>query len=201
MSLTFHPERHAYTWDGIPVPSVTQVLRGAALMDVRIHNTEAMDRGKDVHAACEFYDQRDLNWDTVRPELVGYVRGWEAFLADCQFKIVDIERMVFNPTYRYAGTLDRTGSGILGGAARQKVLLDLKTGSPARWHALQLAAYALALEPRSPDSWYRVGCYLSDDGGYMLRGYEDDQDFDVFLAATTVFGWRRMEGLVNERGE
>lgn len=73
-----------------------------------------------------------LDWSTVDHRIMGYVLSYQAFLASVSnWKLINVEQRVYSP-HGYAGTYDALFDGWL---------IDLKTGGPAKWHALQTAAY------------------------------------------------------------
>lgn len=187
--LEFDPERHEYRASGRLVPSVTQIIQDVGFMDSEHYTESARALGSAVHAAIHYLDESDLDWDTVTPELTGYVRAWEKFKLETQIEIELREYRVFNRIFGYAGTLDRT--------ARLNWepgtwLLDAKTGAHEDWHALQSAAYCAAFE--KPLRYRRAGVYLSADGAYRIREFppgEFTDDWSDFQAALRVWNRKR----------
>lgn len=186
--LTFDPITHAYTLDGLPVPSVTQILRGAGLIqyDADPATLEyARARGTAVHAACHYLAEGDLDERTVAPEISPYVDAYRRFLAESDFVCRHIEARVYSRVHRYAGTLDRAGT-----IGEHSVLLDLKTGPPESWTGAQLAGYEIALrecEGVTVDS--RFSLHLKADGRYSIQEYHAPQVHRHFLAALAA--WRK----------
>jgi hypothetical protein len=60
-----------------------------------------------------------------------------------------------------------------------RTVIDIKTGDPDRWHGVQLAAYALALDGDFR-TLRRLGVYLRPDGAFRTVRYEEATDFNVF---------------------
>ncbi len=188
MSLEFDEATHTYSIDGIVVPSVTQVLTVAGLLDPRWYTEESKARGKAVHAACHYIDEGDLDWSTVHPLVVPYVRAYEKFVKDTGFKPKLIEKAVCNETYFFAGTLDRFGFLQDDDCGD---LIDIKSGASEPWHSIQMAGYGLCL-PHMPR---RRALYLKKDGSYKLGAiYTNPQDAGVFLSALTIANWKRLHG-------
>lgn len=185
--LTFDAATHTYRWDDRVVPSVTQVIRESGLYDASWYKPEDALRGTYVHDACRFADENDLG--SVDPRIQGYVDAWLKFKRESGFSCQPggIERMFVNEAYGYAGTIDRDCK--LGPA---DATLDIKTGQPAAWHAIQTAAYRQG----SHSMALRVCVYLSDDGRYKLVRHTDTNDFNVFLAALAVRNWKHNKGLI-----
>lgn len=91
-ALTFDPVAHAYFLDGERVPSVTQILQRAGLIDfskipAAILNA-ARDRGAAVHAAVHFYNEGDLDaaFADEFPAYAPYVEAWVRFLDESGFE-------------------------------------------------------------------------------------------------------------------
>lgn len=140
--LQFDPGAHRYTYDGQWVPSVTKILQATGTIDTRWYNRAGRDRGSSVHELLEFVDLFGEGAEEAPEELRGYVRAYESFLETSGFRAEEVEHPLyyrFSSGEEYAGMLDRAGP--LNG---RRVVLDIKTGSPAAWHKLQAAAYALA---------------------------------------------------------
>lgn len=189
-ALTFDAETHTYRIDGERVPSVTQVLEGAGLIDTRWFNDEARTRGTYVALATQYYDEGTLDYDALDDELKPYVMAWERFLAgDDTREVLRIEQRVWHTALRFAGTLDRT---ILMGTTKRKYVLDIKTGSAAPWHQLQTAGYAECLV----GLWCRASIILYDDASYHFNVHDSRSDRDVFRSALNLYHWKSENGLL-----
>ena len=176
-------ETHTYS-NGLP--SVTQILQAAGIIDTQWFTDEARDRGTAVHAACEYYDQGELDESSVDPAIAGYLdayKSWQALNGrDCTW----IERSVSDQRKLYAGTPDR----IL--TTQPRAVVDIKTGQPQDWHRLQLAAYVNCLH--DPFSYQRIGLYLRSDGEFSVVKYElknYTNDLAVFMAAVKIYYWKK----------
>lgn len=189
--LEFDKDSHVYRLDGAPIPSVTQVLAEAGLVDTQWFTEHARWRGSAVHLACWYHDQDDLDESTVPDELRGYLEAYKLFKREHDFQINSIEEPRCHQLFRYAGTVDR--DGILDG---KDSLVDLKTGGPVPAYAIQLAGYGGLTD--SPYRYERVNLQLSQDGKYKLHRYpmaSFADDFKIFMAALTVANWRRSKGI------
>lgn len=188
--LVFDEASHTYHWNGIRVPSVTQIL--GAMTDLSgipgARLEFARDRGHAVHYACELFDQDDLDWSTLDPRLVPYVEGWADFRAKTGFIPTGIEEKVFHPGLRYAGTLDRRG--VIDG---QPSVLDIK--AVAKMYpttGMQTAAYAEALNAGTPGIEKHTGRYgiqLLPSGKWKLNHYSEVTDWPTFVSALTLINW------------
>lgn len=181
--ITFDRAEHLYRIDGVVVPSVTQVLTGAGLVDSRYFNNDATNRGSAVALITELHDKGTLAEQSVPPGLRGYLEAWKSFLADSKCEITAIEEIVANGDCSYGGTLDRRANW--GGVP---YVLDIKTGAKAPWHSVQTAAYAYCF---NPPVCGRACVYLRKEGKYsaVVHGALEG-DWDVFRAALIVARWR-----------
>lgn len=175
---------HLYRLGGELVPSVTQVLTLSGAIDGRFFNEQACERGRQVHALCEILDRGAVpiagsdaaNTYWQRSEVGGYLDAYRAFLVDARPVYDAIEQAFWHRVDRYGGRPDRGCRKIFG----HRGTLELKTGSEAAWHGLQLAGYE-RLRPRGA----RWVCYLEKTGRYKVRQItriEDHRDFLERLA-------------------
>jgi len=192
--VEFRADDHTY-WDGnTKLPGVTTVIETVCQAFANIPDVyliPAQERGTAVHKATELDDMEILDDDSLDHDLLPYLEAWRKFKADVKFEPERIERIVYHPAHRYAGTLDRTGS-MAWGRARRKVILDLKTGPKSRGIGLQLAAYKEALKAELGDEInVRVSVHLKNDGNYFVEEYTNPSDFRVFLAMLTSYRWMK----------
>lgn len=188
--LTFDALTHTYRYEGQVVPSVTQVLQ--PFYDFSMIPREVLERkrliGEWTHAGIELDLQDNLDEDSIDDSWLGYFQGWRKFRNESGFVVQEAEQRVFSTKYRVAGTLDLLGTLPKIGQA----LIDTKTvavTSPAT--GLQTAAYA---ELRGVQKAKRYGLQLRPNGTYELHPFADRADFPTFLAALTIFNWKKRNG-------
>lgn len=169
----FKPETHQYFVDGKEIPSVTQICR-ALFCKERHYDPFYAERGTALHKAAELFDKGILNESTVDPEIKGFLDAYKKFIHEVKPKWEQIEVPLY--TNYAAGTPDRIGE-MLG----KRVIVDIKTGQPEKWHHDQLAAYA---DIGDEYSSYRYALYLKKDGAYKLKNLEDvdPQLFHCYVA-------------------
>lgn len=191
--IEFNEATHTYWYDGLNVPGVSEIIEGAGLTDANAkqHYTKFhADRGTAVHKACELLDKGILDESSLDPEIEGYVEAYKKFLKEYEPGWVEIEKRGFNKQLFYAGTLDRAGFLTDSGAA----VLDIKTGQKAKWHAIQLALYAMLLVENQTPNTNLYGLYLKRDGSFKAKrdliDYTDPEIFRVAEAATRLYHWR-----------
>lgn len=187
--IRFDEGTHTYWLGQQLIPGVTSVLKmvgGYEGVPEHILNA-ASERGRAVHLATEFYDDGDLDEDSLHESLRPYLDAWKQFRADTGFVVTHSETMVYHPRHRYAGTLDRVGD-----LNKKRTLLDIKTTvdmMPAT--ALQTAAYKAAFEFMHPETPIekRVSVQLRADGTYRMHTYDDPSDLAIFLSALNLHNW------------
>lgn len=195
--LTFNAERHEYHWDGVRVPSVTQILKlvGDDFSMIPPAVLEhARQRGVAVHKCVQLDIKDDLVEESVVPEIAGYLAAWRKFRSDCQITAAEVgepERPLYHPTLRFAGTPDVP----LFFSGRWAVL-DIKTAEQASptW-PLQTAAYRELINVNTTKGEHliedRYSLRLRADGTYKLDQFKDRGDWGVFLSALTLTNWKR----------
>lgn len=162
---------HTYRYNGVEIPSVSSLLKPIQ-PDYGFASSET---GTRVHKLLEAVDK-----GTIRQggELRGYVEGWVAFKRHTGYRSSHVETMVYHPTLRYAGTVDRIGT--INGAP---CVLDIKTGQPDRWHGVQLAAYEEAARgDLFEGTACRIGVYLSADATFKVVRYQETSDVSALAA-------------------
>lgn len=200
--LTFEPEEHAYHFDGVRIPSVTQVLQpvGFDYSSIPFGTLEhAAQRGTAVHLATEFYDDGDLDEDSIDPEILPYVEAWRRFREESGFVVWRSEVRVHSARHGFAGTFDCLG--VLNG---KMCIVEKKT--TATLHpstAIQVSAYLRAYNEGLPREEQAKRCYsvhLRRDGTYRLDEHDPETHWGAFLAllypdhpqsAATLAAWRR----------
>lgn len=205
--ILYDPVAHASTDpDGRDVPHVTHILGEVGLSTdfeelrtISKRLSAAIDwkcqLGSATHIDCHAYDDDDLDWQTVHPEVAPYVRAWATCRHNLSLRPVARERRVYHPLYRYTGILD--GVFLYLSHGREKhVLLDLKLGDPddAAAH-LQTAAYETAYLKDHPgehiDERWAVQLLPGKAIPYSITNYSARpaacRDFQLFMAALTVY--------------
>jgi hypothetical protein len=206
-AIEFNEERHEYTLDGRLLPNVTRIL--APLTDIHTMPRDrvefARQRGQAVHLGTALDDCGTLDPASVDPQLTGYLAAWRLFRHESGFVPRNIEYRVAHALYGYAGTEDRDG--------RMRItppgaldLIDIKATADIYQKVVgpQTAAYAKALQaqdPTTPLSIMRWAVQLRPDGTYRLHPCTDPNDFNVFLAALTLYQWREKHGGTNDEGD
>lgn len=176
--LTFDEATHTYRLLGAVVPSVTQILAPlASFAGIPASVLDAKrDLGRRVHLACQLLDEDDLDWDSVEPDVGGYLDAWLSFRKDTGAVILQNEKQVAEPLLQFAGTLDRVLE-----LAGVRYLVDLKTciATPIAVGP-QTAAYMRALGDNSVT--HRAALRLRPDGTYRFDPLAGADDWSCFMA-------------------
>lgn len=198
MNLTYNDERHEYRIDGVVVPSVTQVLKVLTGDYLARLDPAVVERkrqiGTAVSAAIALDVYGDLVEGSVDPQCEGFFAGWRAFWRDGGFTLADVlepEKPLGHPTYRYAGKRDlpiRIGGRWAMVDTKCTALLHPAVGP-------QTAAYAElhngTCRPGDIRIEDRYALHLKPDGKYRLEPLKDPADFQTFLSALNCKRWQQ----------
>ena len=191
-TLSFDKDQHIYSLGDRILPSVTEIMRGAGIVNDRWWTEAGRWRGSAVHLACWYDDQNDLDESQLDQVLRGYVDAYRQFRSDTGFVPTEIETPIYNDLLGYAGTPDRIGK-LNGG---RLCLPDLKSGAPSKVTRYQTVAYVACLP--SPRKYVRMEVRLQHTGKYSLQVYEPkdyEKDFRIWQSVVDVFHLRRELGL------
>lgn len=200
-AVNFHLDEptHTYTVNGVRVPSVTQILEELGIIDYRGVPPEmlkhAKDRGVAAHLACQYYDEDDLDGESLDPQITPYVAGWHKFRQEHHFRIIEIEQIHLGEVYgrRYGMKIDR-----LVDWAGQPTIIEIKCSSKIhRWYGAQTAAYAIGLGTKpgtkpeqSLAGFRRTVVHLKPNATYSLHEYDDPRDGVTFEYALYIAYWK-----------
>ena len=188
MGLEFTAENHIYRLEGVVIPSVTQIIKDAGLVNFDFISDELLaakaDLGNKVHRATELNDNGILDYEDLHPKLRGYLDSWIKFRKDFDFIPSEIEMIYYHPLYRYAGRVDRIGD---------LTLVDIKSGTVQKTHSLQTAGYAELFnykKPKREQIKRRLAVYLTPEN-YKVIEHKESSDRNIFLAALTIANYHK----------
>ena len=195
----FETKLHLYhTPDGTRLEGVTDILQGELGGFDGFPEAAAM-RGTDVHNAIQYYNEGDLNEDTLTPEIAAYLECFKRAKEFHGIKILQNEVSRYHHKYFYGGRLDAIVeiNGVKG-------VIDYKTGMPDKRNKWQLAAYLAFMLHEVPDIKGRWNLYLKPDHyegglGFKLEEHTGERDFLEFLALLSAFTIKKREGYIKER--
>ena len=195
--LEFNEDRHEYKWNGVIVPSVTQILKpltdfGRVPPAILEH---ARQEGVAIHKMVELELDGDLDIHALPPWMSPYYEAWRKFVKDTGFQCVGSEVRLYHHKLSYAGTADLIGEMSNVKGVNGLALIDIKRSLFAgAVIGLQLAGYA--------DAWaaedlmgigkikHRYALQLIHNGTYKLEPFNDPSDSSTFLACLTMHRWR-----------
>lgn len=189
--LTFNEEKHIYKLNGYRILSITDVIKDNGFIDEDWYTEEARQRGIVVHSAAALDDHGCLDISSLHPDLRGYLESWRKLRRHLGFEILDIEAILYNPLYLYAGRPDRRIE-LFG----WEHVIELKTGNPAAWHGYQTAAQDILFGPYSRGFRKRAGAHLQRDGSMaVIVPHENMDDLGYFLSFNATTQARRLHGI------
>lgn len=184
--LTFDEASHTYRVGGALVPGVTTILRPLAnFAGIPPDVLEAKaNLGRRVHFACQLDDENDLDEASVEDDVSPYLFAWRRFIAESGARVVHNEQQVYEPTLRYAGTLDNVLE-----LQGYRWLVDKKTSIATPIAAgPQTAAYLRALN--DPSVTRRAAVRLRPDGTYRFDPLSGADDWPAFLSCLTLLRFK-----------
>lgn len=162
--LQFNEEKHEYTYNGVVLPSVTQLISEIlpdkyANVNKRILNNKAMF-GTEGHKIIEHLDVRDIESakqqvrEIKNKDLEICLREYLRLVKKYDIRPL-IHEMKINYSYLYAGTLD-----MIANVYQEFSLIDVKFTSTLDYSYLswQLGMYSLAYENYTNDNFEKYYC-------------------------------------------
>lgn len=195
--FSFDASTHTYRVGGNVLPSVTEVMRPLdSFTHVPADALEyARERGTYVHQAMALMARNDLDWLSVEPTWLPYVRAGERFLLDSEITVTGSEVPVYSERLRVAGTID-----LLGNWRNRDVLIDFKsTASVPETVGPQTAGYMFLYREVYGTSKRKVHRYCvhltpSQTTPYRVIPLEDSRDESIFLSSLNLYHWGRQHG-------
>lgn len=170
---------HRYSIDGRTVISVTQVMQQGGIIDPSWYTEEARDRGTAVHAAIHYLNEGTLDYATIDPLIIPFLKAYVRFTRIGGFKPLLYEKICYSDAHDYATRIDIYGQWPTGTHS----LIEIKTGRRPKWVPIQLAAQRqAALESGlCPSSLYSLT--LDGSGDFRLNQETQSDALPLFLAA------------------
>lgn len=179
------------------IPGVTEVMVDNRLEDDTYYTEEHSSRGIAVHAELANHARGIAPFPFLDPDLVGWVASGDDFLSRIRAEgatILAVERMGYNPLYRYAGTID-----LLVLWRGYEWVLDWKTGKASKVTRFKLAAYDTILGPTTNGKPRKRAAVELDRDGFRARLVEYNtpehhHDANRFLSYLNTTRDRRLFG-------
>lgn len=200
--VEFDPQGHRYYVDGELVPSVTQVIKDAGMIDDRFFTEYHRWRGSAAHEAIATWNRAgNIDRRTVDPKIRPYLEAAIKWMKDTGFMPMFTEHRMYDPIFNVCGTADMIGYFKTNGKPLVNVFADWKSNDwnqgqlTSKW---QLAAYGHAYNPK--EIFERIEIVIGPDGNYgPVNSFPVDtyqRHVDEFLALSITARLRREGGLL-----
>ena len=180
MPFRFDAATHQYIAldTGEILPHITSLLQQSGWVDERWFTEESCARGTAVHKLTADVDYGVLtDCDTIDTRYRSYILSHIKAMRMIPHQFLAIEEPAVHPTLRFGGTPDRE---LIAWGLRS--VLELKTGSYAKSHPVQLALQAILLSAEArlpPETFGRFCLYLKPNGrSPVFQEFTDRRDFD-----------------------
>jgi len=183
---------HEYWLNKVRIPSVSEIIRPCVCYDgiKKSVMDNAREFGLDVDAACQYYDEDDLDEDSLDERVRLRLEGWKLFRKEFDFKPL----VIAQPTAHimngmpYGMTADRYGTGRFDKIGY--AVVDIKnTAEIEPHHGLQLAGYEDHYSDGGKLACARIIVQLKDKG-YNIVEFKDRQDKNIFGALLAIAHWK-----------
>lgn len=200
--LEFDNDKHEYKINGVPHPSVTQIIQEAGLSGYSQCNQEAMEAagkfGTACHIGTELWDKGRLDMKTVDNYILLYLEAWKKFRKEFNFTPSAIEWKGYHQKFLVPGTIDRVG--LLNGV---NSIIDIKTSVQfPKYLGLQTAGYKEIYnsnhKSKEEKVYRRYGVLLKPNGDYVLQECKDKTDWSVLLSAKSIYQWKQNNNLLEQ---
>lgn len=163
--VIYYPKTHQYKMAGRFVPSITNIVADAGLIDARHFTVGCAQRGTDAHDEIA----RWIKGKGCGRRTSYFMRGFLAFVRNTGFVALQSEKLVYSLVHGIAGRCDVIG--ILNG---RMIMLEIKTGAEYGWWPYQLSGYQICIEEMGLYAIEaRFSIQLHDDGSYSLKEQPD----------------------------
>lgn len=180
--LEFKEETHQYFYNGLEVPSVTQIISASNVGALDNIPTSILDnaseRGTAVHQAIEFYNK--YQFANISDDYKGYFEAykkWREQRAEYEVEIKS-ELQVYHKILNYAGTIDM----LITNTKNKNILVDIKTTNELnmKYVSLQLSAYKEALHSQGIEVEGMYVLWLKNDGTYEYKEVPDKKNIFMY---------------------
>ena len=192
--LTFEEKRHIYRLNGLPIPSVTTIMKPLSEdvyggIDQQVLNRAAA-RGTAVHNAIENYVKFGI--EDIPPEHAGYFDAFLKWFGEHKVVPYGTEVKLYHKGLLYAGTADMVAS-----VDDLDTLIDFKTSASVSEMlcGVQLEAYDRAVVSHYSDTHFaqKAIVHLRKDGEYQMIPFRSTETecWRVFTALLTVRNYKQ----------
>ena len=196
LGITLSHDDHTYWYGDERVLGTWETFAELGLYHPSFYTEAGRDRGLRVHHRTAAQDAAADPAPPVLAEELGYCASWQQFVAVWTvLQWLLVERSLWEPRRRVAGTCDRVALAARPGTPRHVAIIDQKTGAEEPVHKYQLSVYELLvvawLRVHHPE-WVdlpriRYAVYLREDGAYpKVRVFAFEPVVEALVAAAQV---------------
>lgn len=197
----FDQEKHRYTVDGKPVPSVTQIPSRIGVRSneesqwLSISGSEFMQNEIAARFGIEFHKIPPYILNGIKctydPAMEPWVRGLKKFLAEHKITPELVEESMCSTKYGYAGTIDIYGHIYFDKPKRiEPIIIDWKTSTSLyKSSRMQTAAYEQLIKENLGINrrLHRWTVRIFENGYEVDKRYNHPQDFNIFLSLLNIY--------------
>lgn len=178
----YDKEKHRYTYAGIEMPSVTQII--SDVLQTGKYLKDKQSYGKMFHLATELYDKGILDEMKLDDRLKPALEKYKQVKKQLNLKYKKIESPVYSMLNWVAGCIDRV--------TEDKRIIDIKTGVILPYYRLQTAAYQNIWEEMYGEKIKgRLILQITREGKTKIEEYTDAQDIKDWLSVVRVYKIKR----------
>lgn len=186
-NLEFDEERHIYSYNGIKVPSVTQIMKplssDAYGSIPKATLDKAAERGTRVHNAIEIFT--NYGFEDASDDAIPFFEAFKDWYNLRKPEVLATELKLFHSSYIYAGACD-----LLCEIDGVPTLVDYKTTSTVqdKLCGVQLEAYSRALADMGFKVQNKMILHLSKDGKWNEHSFaaNDMMRWKVFTSCLAI---------------
>lgn len=188
--LTFDKEKHEYRWNGVVVPSVTQILKDNNISFDFERNvpSQILERsilfGNAVHLAINYHENGILDEDNLDEPLKNCLRQWVLFKEQYGVSVIESEHQGYC-SLGFGFTIDIIAK--VEKLKNEQAIIDIKTGPAGAAVEIQTAGYVLGMENKIK---HRMSVEIAQTA-YKPRILTDKNAQSVFLSALNLTNYRR----------
>lgn len=193
VSKVFEPKfdevSHRYTYDGVILPSVTQILKPISMIEYARVDPETMrikaELGTAVHSCIEYLIDDDLDESSIDLSWLPYIQAWKTWRDFYKPKFW-FKELRLGCSY-FCGTIDCVCE--ING---ELVVIDWKTTEKLmKTTGPQTAGYELVARCwlNLPSMLNRAVLQLKDNGQFVFKRFTDVQDYTILENLLMINQW------------
>jgi len=199
MNLVYDEQTRNHTLDGLPIPSVSQIIAACGFTDsLKLIPKDIMDRaiafGNAGHKMVEYDVQNNLDVAALPEAMKPYYFQWQLWREKYKPEIIATERPMASPKYRFCGRPD-----LIVKIAGELAIPDLKfTTATYAYQQLQTAGYELLANENGFKGRIRRMIVRIAADKYEVVEHKDKNDRAYFLNCLSVWNFKNKHKLLKK---